>query len=105
MNPIFIAGVQAVRHSILRTISVICVIAVICGLWFAIDRAFIHPKATESYAQHANKITNIEYNYIYSKPKTLLFLGVELFGFKFGVYKDRIETEKISVPVKQEVKK
>ena len=57
MNALFVAGASAVRHSIMRTISVLCVLAVCAGIWFAIDRAFINPKETASYEQKAEQIT------------------------------------------------
>ena len=84
MNPLFIAGAQATKHAIMRTLSVICVLLVCAGIWFAIDRAFIHPPKTESYAQKADTISNVEYHYDYS-DKDLLFLGVKLWRIRLGV--------------------
>lgn len=82
------AGAQAVKHSIMRTVSVICVLAVIAGLWFAVDKAFIHPRPTESYAQKAKAITNIEHHNYYDSDSKFFF-GLKLWGFKLGI--SRIE--------------
>ena len=84
MNPIFLAGKQAVKHSLMRTISVLCVLAVIAGIWFAIDRAFINPPERESYEQKAETITNVEYNYDYA-DKEIAFLGIKFWKFRIGV--------------------
>ena len=43
MNPLAIAGINAVKHSIMRTISVICVLLVIAGLSWAIYAGIIRP--------------------------------------------------------------
>ena len=43
MNPLAIAGINAVKHSIMRTISVICVLLVIAGLAWAVYAGIIRP--------------------------------------------------------------
>ena len=84
MNPLFIAGAQATKHAITRTVSVLCVLLVIAGLWFAVDKAFIHPRKQESYQQKAEQITNNEWNYDYS-DKDIAFLGIKLWKIRLGV--------------------
>lgn len=100
MNPLFVAGVQATRHAVMRTISVLCVLAVIAGLWFAVDRAFIHPKPTQSYAQKAETIQNYE-SYHYYDTDSKFFFGLKIFGMKFGLSKIQTQEKKKE---KQEVK-
>ena len=80
MNPI----ASVAKHSIFRTVSVLSVLVVCAGIWFAIDRAFIHPPEQQSYEQKAEKITNVEYNYDYTE-KELMFLGVKLWKLRLGV--------------------
>lgn len=84
MNPLFMAGANATRHAFMRTISVLCVLAVCAGIWFAIDRAFIHPPERESYEQKAETISNVEYNYDYS-DKEIAFLGIKFWKFRLGI--------------------
>ena len=84
MNPIAIAGVQAVKHSLLRTFSVLCVIAVIALMGLGIKR-ILYPRATESYAQKAENITNIEHNYYPNKK--VFGLGLTLWGWDIGITK------------------
>lgn len=60
---------QAIKHSIFRTFSVICCLLVCAGLYWAVYRTFIKPRATESYAQKATNITNVE-NYYYPQEDT-----------------------------------
>ena len=53
------------KHDISRVFSIVkilCVIAVIILLGLGVKR-ILYPKATESYAQKAETITNIEHNY------------------------------------------
>lgn len=84
MNPLVLAGANMVKHSLLRTISVICVLLVCAGLYWAVYRTFIKPRATESYAQRAESISNVEYNYDYS-DKDLAFFGLKLWKFRLGI--------------------
>ena len=84
INPIIEAGVNATKHAVLRTISVICVILVCAGLYWAVYRTFIKPRPTESYAQKAETIENYEYNYDYS-DKDIMFLGIKLWKIRLGV--------------------
>jgi len=76
--------IQPVKHAFLRTFSVVCVLLVIAGLSWAIYRTFIKPPKTESYAQRATNISNVEYNYDYTE-KEFLFLGIRLWKFRIGV--------------------
>ena len=82
MNPIYTAGAQAAKHAIMRTISVVCVLAVIAGIWFAVDKAFIHPRDAQTTNQTADKIVNY---HIETKQDNcwvdLRFLGMRLQGF------------------------
>ncbi len=91
-NPLFVAGANATKHAFFRTISVLCVLAVCAGLYFAVHRLF-NPPSTQSYAQQAESITNYEYNYY--KPKLTFGIGVELWGFKLGLYKEAREDKRI----------
>lgn len=86
MNPIIIPAVQATKHAVMRTISVICVLLVCAGLYWAVYRTFIKPRPTESYAQKAETIQNYEYHNYYDGDSKF-FIGIKLFGFKFGVSK------------------
>ena len=82
---LIIAGGNAVKHAIMRTISILCVLLVCAGLYYAVYRTFIKPRATESYAQKAENITNIEYHYY--PNKRVFFVGVNLWGVDIGVGK------------------
>jgi hypothetical protein len=84
MNPIILPVANAAKHAVLRTISVICVLLVIAGLWFAVDKAFIHPRKQESYQQKADSITNQEWNYDYS-DKDIAFFGLRLWKLRLGL--------------------
>jgi len=76
--------ITPIKHSLLRTFSVICVVAVIALLALGVKR-ILYPRATESYAQKAENITNIEYhNY---PNKKVLGLGITLWGFDIGIMK------------------
>jgi len=85
INPLIEAGASAVKHAIMRTISVLCVIAVVALLGFSVWR-IINPKPTQSYAQKAEQITNNEAYYYYDTDSKF-FLGLKIFGFKFGLSK------------------
>lgn len=83
MNPLIIPAANAVKHSVMRTISVICVLLVCAGLYWAVYRTFIKPRATESYAQQAETITNIEHNFYPNKK--VFGLGLTLWGWDIGI--------------------
>lgn len=83
INSIIEAGVNATKHAVLRTISVICVILVCAGLYWAVYRTFIKPRPTESYAQQAEQITNNETNYYPNKK--VFGLGLTLWGWDLGI--------------------
>ena len=84
MNPIASTVIQGTKHAILRTISVLCVILVCAGIYYAVYRTFIKPRPTESYAQKAENITNTEYHYDYS-DKDIAFLGIKLWKVRLGI--------------------
>jgi hypothetical protein len=77
-------AVQAGKHAIFRTISVLCVIAVIALLGLGVKR-ILYPKASESYQQKAEQITNIEHN-LYPNKK-VFGIGITLWGFDIGIMK------------------
>lgn len=78
---------EVVVHSLQRTLSVICVLLVFAGLGWAIYVAFIkpntNPNATQT--QVAEKIDNTFY---YAQDESF-FLGVRIFGLKFGITKNK----------------
>ena len=80
MNPI----ASVVKHSLLRTLSVLCVLAVIGLLTLGVKR-ILYPKPTESYAQKAETITNIEHNFYPSKK--IFGLGLTIWGWDIGITK------------------
>ena len=71
-------------HSLSRTFSVFCVLAVIALLGLGIKR-ILYPKPTESYAQKAEQITNIEHNFYPNKK--VFGLGLTLWGLDIGITK------------------
>ena len=90
MNPLFIAGSQAAKHAIMRTLSVLCVLAVVGLLGFGVYR-LLNPKPTESYAQVVEKGgTNV--NIEITNPEDKFFVGFRLFGIKFGISKSEKKT-------------
>ena len=84
MNPIIFPVANAAKHAVLRTISVICVLLVCAGLYWAVYRTFIKPRSTESYAQKAEQITNQEWHYDYS-DKDIAFFGLKLWKLRLGI--------------------
>jgi hypothetical protein len=54
---------QVVKHSLLRTLSVVCTLLVIGGLIWAIYLAFIKPHYKPTPTQRADTIQNYTYNY------------------------------------------
>jgi hypothetical protein len=99
MNPLAIAAGNAVKHSLMRTVSVICTLLVMGGLGWAVYVTVIRPhtKGTFKIKQEAQQITNIE---VYN-PEDKFFVGVKIFGLKFGISKPTIK--KIS-EITEEVK-
>jgi uncharacterized membrane protein len=83
-NPVLTVVGNATKHAILRTISVICVLLVCAGIYYAVYRTFIKPRPTESYSQKANQIQNYEYHYDYSE-KDIAFLGIKLWKIRLGI--------------------
>ena len=84
INPLIEQGISLGWHSIKRTLSVICVLLVCAGLYYAVYRTFIKPRPTESYAQKAEQIQNYEYNYDYS-DKDIAFFGLRLWKVRLGI--------------------
>ena len=83
VNPLLIQGAQATKHAVMRTISVLCVLAIIALLGLGVKR-ILYPKPTESYAQKAEQITNQEWNYDYS-DKDIAFFGLKLWKVRLGI--------------------
>ena len=73
------------KHAILRTVSVLCVLLVVAGIYYAVYRTFIKPPKTESYAQQATTINNTEHNFYPNKK--IFGLGITLWGFDIGITK------------------
>jgi uncharacterized membrane protein len=84
VNPVITAVGNATKHAILRSISVICVLLVCAGVYYAIYRTFIKPRPTQNYAQKAESITNNEWNYDYS-DKDIAFLGIKFWKIRLGI--------------------
>ena len=78
------AVTSVVKHSLLRTFSVFCVIAVLALIGLGVKR-ILYPRATESYAQKAEQITNIEHNFYPNKK--VFGLGLTLWGLDIGITK------------------
>lgn len=80
-----IVAKQVVWHSIRRAFSVLCVFLVIGGLVWGVYVMAVkpHTNPTATQYQKAEKIENITHNY----PDNNFFIGIKLFGFKFGVSK------------------
>ena len=90
INPLINEGIGLARHAIMRTLSVICVLLVCVGLYWAVYRTFIKPRATESYAQVVQS-GGINYNIEIYNPEDTFFLGVKIFGLKFGITKPTVK--------------
>lgn len=89
MNPAILPVANAVRHSIMRTISVLCVLAVIATIVYSVWRVF-NPKPRESYAQVVQAGGN-NYNIEIYNPEDTFFLGVKFWGLKFGLSKPTVK--------------
>ncbi len=117
MNPIVKTGAQAIKHSVMRTISVLCVVAVIALLGLGIKR-ILYPKATESYKQIV-EAGGTNYNIEIYNPEDTFFLGIKFWGLKIGITKPTVKrmkditaelkttqlTKEPKPEVKQEIKK
>jgi hypothetical protein len=90
MNPFFLVGAQATKHAIGRFVSVICVGLVCLGLWWAVNRAFIHPPKTENYSQLV-QAGGTNYNIEIYNPEDTFFLGVKFWGLKLGISKPTVK--------------
>jgi hypothetical protein len=89
IEPLITQGISLARHSIRRTLSVICVLAVIGFLGLGVKR-ILYPPKTESYAQHVEAGGNINNIEIYN-PEDTFFLGVKVFGLKLGISKPMVK--------------
>jgi len=87
INPLIEQGTSLVWHSIKRTLSVLCVLAVIALLGLGVKR-LLYPPKTENYSQlvqAGGSNTNIEYHYYPNKK--VLGLGLTLWGWDIGIMK------------------
>lgn len=82
-------AVQETKHALWRTISVLCVLAVIGFLVLGIKR-ILYPKPTESYSQQV-QAGGVNYNIEIYNPEDTFFLGVKLWGFKFGITRPTVK--------------
>lgn len=90
MNPIIVTqAVDATKHAVLRTISVLCVLAIIALLGLGVKR-ILYPRATESYAQQV-QAGGVNYNIEIYNPEDTFFLGVKFWGLKFGISKPTVK--------------
>lgn len=90
MNQLFEIGAQATKHAISRFISVLCVFLVVAGIWWAVYRQFIHPRATENYSQLVQS-GGVNYNIEIYNPEDRFFIGVKVLGLKFGISKPEVK--------------
>ena len=74
MNPLVLAGVSAIKHSVMRTVSVVCVLLVVAGLAWAVYAGIIRPvtKPNPATTQNASQINNY---YIYPNKKGFSLLS------------------------------
>ena len=87
-------------HWITRTLSVLAVVGIGWGIYVMAVKPHVNPVPTESYAQQANQITNIE---VYN-PEDRFFLGIKVFGWKFGFSKPRVKKMAEIVKETKEIK-
>lgn len=88
-DPLIMQAVQTTKHAITRTISVLCVLAIIGLLGLGVKR-ILYPRATESYAQQV-QAGGVNYNIEIYNPSDTFFLGVHIFGLKFGISKPTVK--------------
>lgn len=68
--------VEATKHSIMRTISVLCVLAVMAGLAWAVYVAFVKPNTKPNATQkYEAQVINVYYIYPNKKGFSLLSWG------------------------------
>jgi len=79
----------AVKHSVFRTGSVLCVLAVVGLLGLGVKR-ILYPPKTESYAQTV-EAGGRNYNIEVYNPEDTFFLGMRIFGFKIGLTKPNVK--------------
>jgi hypothetical protein len=71
------------------TLKGLLVIGAIAGLGWAVYAGVIRP-VTKPNPTTTYKAENLyKYDYNYSRPETAIFLGIDLWGWKIGIYKDR----------------
>jgi len=87
--PLLSAGTQVVKHSIMRTISVLCVIAIVILLGLGVKR-ILYPKPTESYSQLV-EAGGTNYNIEVYNPEDTFFLGIKFWGLKLGISKPTVK--------------
>lgn len=103
MNPLMVAGAGAVKHSIMRTISVLCVLAVIGLLGLGVKR-ILYPPKTENYAQTV-QAGGQNFNIEVYNPDDKFFLGIKIFGLKLGISKPEKKTMTEVIEEAEKVKK
>lgn len=81
MNNITLKLLDLIWHSIRRTISVVCVLAVIGLIGLGIKR-ILYPPPTTTQIQKAETIQNIHYDY---SEKEKAFLGLKIWKFRIGI--------------------
>ena len=93
INPLLLSllqvGGKKVKHAIFRTVSMLCVIGVILLLGLGVKR-IINPPPTQSYAQVVEE-GGQNYNIEVYNPEDDFFLGVRMFGLKFGISKPNVK--------------
>ena len=74
---------QVVKHSLLRTLSVVCTLLVIAGLAWAVYVMAIKPHTRPTPTQRAEQIINQTYNY--PEKKGLIDIDLLWGWFRIGV--------------------
>lgn len=99
MSTISQVVLPAVKHSILRTISVVGVLLVVAGLGWAVYAGIIRPVIKPTPSTHQSGVITNNYinptadqltdiiNAQVKKQQKKFFVGVTLFGFDLGISK------------------
>ncbi len=89
MSELITTAVSATKHAVMRTISVICVLAVIFLIGLGIKR-ILYPPKTENYSQVVQS-GGTNFNIEVYNPEDTFFLGVKIFGLKLGISKPTVK--------------